>query len=111
MFSNADTTEEILRLLGQRLAENRKSLRLTQQELAARAGVSKRSLERLEGGTSNPCLDVFVRVCSALGLVEGFERLLPPVELGPLALANGERLPKRVRKGRRNVKSLWKDDE
>ena len=110
MFSGSDTVEEILKLLGQRLAEHRKSLRMTQADLAARAGISKRSLERLEGGVANPGLDVFVRTCSALGLVDGFERLLPPIELGPLALARGERMPKRIRAKRKVSGAKWKDD-
>jgi len=110
MFESTDTTEEIVRGLGVRLAEHRLSLRMTQEELAAKAGLSKRMVERLEKAESKPRLSAFVAVCQALGLTEGFGALLPPVELGPLALAKGERLPKRVRKATRRVGIKWKDE-
>lgn len=112
MFSNADTAEEICAEIGRRISMNRRSLGLSQEELAARAGISKRSVERLESGTANPRLDVLVRVCLALKLVSGFEQLLPVPELGPLAIARGEKLPLRIKKFKKaNVRVVWKDDE
>ena len=109
MFSNADAPEEILRLAGQRLAEQRLSMRITQAELAARAGISKRTVERLERGETGARMDAFIRICLTLGLADGFNRLLPPHEIGPIALARGETLPRRVRKHRQPNKGLWKD--
>ena len=112
MFSDADTAEEICGEIGRRVSMNRRGLGLSQEELAARAGVSKRSVERLESGTANPRLDVLVRVCLAMKLASGFERLLPLPELGPLAIARGEKLLLRVKKLRKpNVRAIWKDDE
>ena len=110
MFSTADTPEEILLTIGRRIAEHRRALRLSQADLAVRAGVSKRMLERLESGAANPRLDALVRVCLAMGLVEGFEQLLPAVELGPLAVARGERIPLRVHKRKVQVNLKWKED-
>lgn len=110
MFSIADTPEEVIKAIGTRIAEHRRALRLSQSDLAERAGVSKRMVERLESGTFNPGLESFVRVCLSLGLVEGFERLLPAVELGPLALARGESLPKRIHKHKVGTNLKWKDD-
>lgn len=111
MFSNADTAEELGREIGRRVSMNRRSIGLSQEELAARAGVSKRSVERLESGVANPRLDVLVRVCLAMGLADRFERLLPEPELGPLALARGEKLPRRIRKHRKAARLAWKDGE
>ena len=110
MFSIADTPEEVIKTIGTRIAEHRCALRLSQSELAARAGVSKRMVERLESGTFNPGLEPFVRVCLSLGLIEGFERRLPAVEFGPLAVARGERLPKRIHKHKIGANLKWKDD-
>jgi len=110
MFETTDTVDEILKGLGARLCEQRIARGLTQEELAKRAGVSKRSLERLERAAANPRLAVFVAVCQVLGLVRGFETLLPSVELGPLALAEGRRLPKRVRKSASRKGVRWGDD-
>lgn len=110
IFSSADTHEEICLEIGRRLALIRLSLGLSQEALSVRSGVSKRTVERLENGTANPKIDAFVRVCLALGRAEGFEQLLPKPELGPLALANGERIPLRARK-RKNmgIRPIWKD--
>ena len=112
MFSNADTAEEICREIGRRISLNRRSVGLPQEDLAARSGVAKRSVERLESGVANPRIDVLVRVCLAMGLASGFDRLLPEPELGPLALARGEKLPRRIRKHRKTVMCrAWKDGE
>lgn len=112
IFSSADTSEEICLEIGRRLALIRLSLGLSQEALAVRSGVAKRTIERLESGTANPKIDAFVRVCQVLGRADGFEQLLPKPELGPFALANGERMPRRARK-RKNmgVRPIWKEDE
>ena len=111
MFSNADTAEEICSEIGRRVSMNRRSLGLSQEDLAARSGVAKRSVERLESGVANPRLDVLVRVCLAMGLADGFGSLLPEPELGPLAQARGEKLPQRIRKHRKVPLRAWKDGE
>ena len=49
-YNVAMTEDEALRESGRRLAQIRLSRNLTQAELAQRAGVSKRTLERLEMG-------------------------------------------------------------
>ncbi len=109
MFASTDTVDEILSGLGTRLAEHRLSRRLTQEELAKRAGVSKRTVERLETSTSDVRLAAFVAVCQTLGLTEGFDALAPAVKLGPMALANGERLPRRIRKSSRTKDGIWEE--
>ena len=110
VFSSADTAEEICLEIGRRLALIRLSLGLSQEALSVRSGVAKRTIERLEKGTANPKIDAFVRVCLALGRAEGFEQLLPKPELGPLAVANGERIPLRARKRKSvGVRPIWKD--
>ena len=112
IFSSADTPEEICLEIGRRLALIRLSVGLSQEALAVRTGLAKRTIERLESGTANPKIDAFIRVCQALGRADGFEQLLPKPELGPLALANGERMPRRARR-RKNmgVRPKWKEDE
>ena len=112
IISSADTPEEICFEIGRRLALIRLSVGLSQEALAVRSGVAKRTIERLERGAASLRIDALVRVCLALGRAEGFEQLLPKPELGPLALANGERMPRRARK-RKNmgVRPIWKEDE
>ena len=98
------TDEAILRELGGRLAAARLGRNLTQAALAAEAGVSKRTVERLESGEVAARLSGFVRVCRALGIVDRLELLLPsapvvsPIE--QLKLAGRRRKRASGRRGR-----------
>lgn len=108
------TDEAVLRELGERLARRRIALDLTQARLAERAGVAKRTLERMESGASAQ-LSSLVRVMRALDLLESLDRLLPPAEPGPLDWLRREgRVRQRVssrRQGERAVESWsWEDD-
>ena len=95
--------------LGARIAEHRLNRRMTQEELAQRAGLSKRTIERIEKAEPGLRLSAFVAVCQVLGLTSGFDALVPAIELGPLALAKGKRLPRRVRKPSRTANVKWGD--
>ncbi len=79
------TDEGILRELGARLAGARLGHNLTQAALAEQAGVSKRTVERLESGEVATQLSGFLRVCRALGLAERFETLVPEPAASPMA--------------------------
>lgn len=78
------TDEAILRELGTRLASLRLGSNRTQADLASQAGVSKRTIERLESGAVATQLSGFLRICRALGLLEGFESLIPRAVPGPM---------------------------
>ncbi len=77
--------EAMLEALGERLAQRRLDLQMTQAATAERAGVSKRTLERLEAGASVQ-LSSLVRVLRALDLVDGLEQLAPPAGPRPMDL-------------------------
>lgn len=79
------TDQAILREIGARLAAARIELDLTQAMLAEQAGVSKRTVERLESGEVATQLSGFIRVCRALALLDRFELLLPEPTAGPMA--------------------------
>ena len=79
------TDQAILQELGVRLTVARLARNLTQAALAEQAGVSKRTVERLESGQVATQLSGFLRVCRALGLVDRFETLVPSPEPGPVA--------------------------
>jgi len=79
------TDEAILRELGKRLAAARLERNLTQADSAEHAGVSKRTVERLESGEVAAQLSGFIRVCRALGLVERFDTLIPEPMPSPMA--------------------------
>ena len=100
------TDVEALREAGHRLAQIRLGRNITQAELSSLAGVSKRSLERLEAGFGGLRLDVFFRVCGALGLMQGFEELLPEPRLSPQDILAARTTPKRARVRKTN-KGKW----
>ena len=79
------TDEAILAELGARLAKIRLDRNLTQAELATQAGVSKRTVERLETGAVATQLSGFIRVCRVLDVIERFELLVPEPMPSPVA--------------------------
>lgn len=82
--------EEILTELGKRLTDDRLARNLTQAALAEEAGVSKRTVERLESGEVATQLSGFVRVCRALGLLERFDTLVPEATPGAMDQLNSQ---------------------
>lgn len=84
------TDETILTALGERLARQRLERNLTQATLATEAGVSKRTVERMEAGASVQ-LNNALRVLRVLGLLGGLDRLVPEVPASPIAALEAER--------------------
>jgi transcriptional regulator with XRE-family HTH domain len=78
--------QALMEELGGRLAAIRKDRNLTQAELAEEAGISKRTLERLEAGAGAAQLSSFLRVCRQLGLLGRLDSLLPGPEPSPMDL-------------------------
>lgn len=76
--------ELILRELGERLAHARLQRNLTQAALAEQAGVSKRTVERLESGEVASRLSAFLRVGRVLGLVDRLDALIPEAKPTPM---------------------------
>jgi transcriptional regulator with XRE-family HTH domain len=79
------TDEVILGELGGRLAKIRLDRNLTQAQLATQAGVSKRTVERLEAGAVATQLSGFIRVCRVLDVIERFNLLIPEPVPSPVA--------------------------
>ena len=90
------TDEAVLSELGGRLAQVRLERNLTQAQLAEQAGVSKRTVERLESGSVATQMSGFIRVCRVLGLIEHFDLLFPEPVPSPV-----EQLKLRGRKRQR----------
>jgi putative transcriptional regulator len=78
------TDEAVLSELGSRLAQVRLERNLTQAQLAEQAGVSKRTVERLESGSVATQFSGFIRVCRVLDLVERFDMLVPEPVASPV---------------------------
>ena len=71
------TDAVVLGELGTRLAQVRLGRNLTQAQLAEQAGISKRTVERLESGSVATQLSGFIRVCRVLDLINRFDLLVP----------------------------------
>ena len=78
------TDQTILQELGARMAALRLARNLTQAALAEEAGVSRSTVERLESGAVALQLSGFLRVCRALGLIDGLNVLVPKPEPSPV---------------------------
>ena len=93
---------EISTELGSRLKTRRLSLRMTQQELAQRAGLNVGTVKNLESKTGACTLDTVIRVSVALGLAAHFE---PLFEQKPRSIAQMEQIAEaprlRARRSRR----------
>lgn len=62
-------------MLGERVSRQRLQRNQTQADLAKAAGVSKRTIERLEAGQSSQ-LSSFIRILRALDLVDGLDLIV-----------------------------------
>lgn len=74
--------ERQLQALGARLRAARLRRRLTQVVVAARVGVTKQTLAKLEAGNPSTSLSTMLRVLQVLGLGADIDRLAADDELG-----------------------------
>ena len=81
--------------LGAQVQQVRVAQNISQETLAGKAGVSERTIRRLEAG-KGVSLDTFIRVLSALGIEENLKVLFPDVSIRPV---------ERVRLGKERVRS------
>lgn len=75
----------------------RKLRGLTQVQVADRAGVSSKTVRRLENGDGGITLENSLRVFRALGVLDNVPRALDPYETDIGRLRADEQLPQRVR--------------
>lgn len=85
--------------LGERAQQYRVGMNLTQGELAQNAGVSQRTVERLEAGNSVQ-LDKLMRILRALQLSANIDQLIPEANIRPIQLA-GSKAEVRYRSSKR----------
>jgi DNA-binding XRE family transcriptional regulator len=100
--------EAILQETGERLGRTRLELNLTQANLAKTAGISKRTLERLESGAASTQLTTFIRVCRALGLLQRFDMFIPKPLASPVEQVKLHRRKRKRASGTRVEKTFKK---
>ncbi len=87
------TSDQIEAALCKRLESIRLSRNITQAQLAEEAGVSPRTIGRLEKG-QGVSMDTFIRIMIALGIQQSLEALLPDPTVRPIervGIGAGER--------------------
>ncbi len=82
-FATALTDTAVLQELGDRLAQYRLNRNLTQEALAREAGISLRTLNRIECGEPSQTANV-LRVLRVLGLLDNLEALVPEAPVSPM---------------------------
>ena len=93
------TDSTVLKEIGKRINKRRLELNLTQEQLAYEAGISKRTLERLEDGESIH-LSNFLRLLRKLQLLHRVEALIPETRPKPIELLKN--------KGKERKRALFK---
>jgi transcriptional regulator with XRE-family HTH domain len=86
-----------LRDVGDHVAAWRKLRGLTQNQVADRAGVDRKSVMRVERGDGAVSLEVTLRVLHALGVLDPAVKALDPYETDIGRLRADDQLPSRVR--------------
>jgi transcriptional regulator with XRE-family HTH domain len=114
MIQDPLTDHSILEEIGERLAQRRIEIGLTQANLATQAGVGRATVERLEAGRSTQMAS-FVRILRVLGLLEGFLGLVPEPGPGPMDLLKKrskvrQRASTRRRTGKTREAWTWDED-
>jgi len=110
------TDEAVLVELGERFARSRLDRELTQSDLAEQAGISKRTVERIEAGASAQ-LSSIIRLLRVLDLLPHLDRLLPEAEPSPMALLKRKGKQRQRASSRKNTDQInespawsWGDD-
>lgn len=94
---NSLSNTEIISEMGSRLKDFRLQKKLTQQQLAERAGVSLFTVAQIERGKS-VSVSMLIAVMRVLRLLDNLELLLPRQEVSPIELLKLQgRKPQRIR--------------
>lgn len=94
-----ESNEQILKELGQRLKDTRIALSYTQKDMADRAGVSPKTIERIESG-ENVRIENLVNLLRAMNLLQNLEILVPEQTLLPTELRDYGKKRQRVASAR-----------
>ena len=103
--------------LASRLVQRRIDMGLSQAELARRAGVGKRTLERIESGGDTQ-LTTLIRLLRALELADRLDLLIPEPSISPMEMLKNQAKPVKKRKRAPRAKSAktskpwkWGDEQ
>ena len=109
------TDGAVLQELGERLKEKRFEKKLSQADLAEKAGVGKRTVERIESGESIQMSNL-IRILRALDLLVRLDAAIPetgtrPMDLMKLRGKNRQRVSRSKQSDKSDKKWQWGDEE
>jgi transcriptional regulator with XRE-family HTH domain len=102
--------DAVLEELGRRLGQRRIALGLTQAKLALEAGVSKRTIERIEAGAVTQTLNL-IRILRVLDLLPGLGRLVPEAGPSPMDLLKLKGKARKRAASSRSANPVDEDDD
>ncbi len=100
MYFGLATTDEIAEELAKRLRAHRLAQNLQQSELAARAGISRKTLTTFEQ-SGKVSVEIFLRIVAALGLSDSLSTLLELKQQSIRDMELAEQVQQRKRASRR----------
>lgn len=104
----------ILEEIGKRIARCRLDSQLTQADVAAQAGLAKRTVERIEAGASAQ-MSSLIRILRVLDLLPGLDRMVPEAGPRPMELLRRKGKPRQRASSRHHLSETGKpwswDDE
>ena len=108
-ISGEENNTFLLREIGERIRDIRIAVPLTQKEMAEKAGVSPRTVERIENG-ENVKIENLLNILRTFGLLENLNTLIPEQEVPPSVLLDrGKKRVRAVSRKMGNAKdSEWK---
>lgn len=112
-ITNLLSEEAILGEIGSRIVQRRLDLQLRQADLAEQAGVAKRTVERIEAGSSAQMSSI-VRIFRVLDLLPNLDQMIPETGPRPMdLLQRGGKQRQRVsqkRSGQTDEPWSWDDE-
>ena len=112
-INSENNNSAVFRELGARIKRNRIDMQLSQQDFAAKAGISTRTLSSAENG-EDIRLNSLLRILRTLGCLENIDLLLPELAFDPEAYRTLGRERKRISKSNKNrnkIKWKWEDEK
>ena len=112
-INSENNNSAVLSELGARIKRNRIDMQLSQQDFAAKAGISTRTLSAAENG-EDIRLSSLLRILRTLNCLENLELLLPELAFDPESYRTLGRERKRISKSNKNrnkIKWKWEDEK
>lgn len=105
-YSNEYSDSYILSLLGKNIKEYRVSINQTQNDFAAKCGISLSTLERIENGSDTKFSNI-IKIMRAFNLIENLNSIIPDVEDDFKAYYDKTPKKKRASKPKTSPKTDW----